>query len=230
MSFWGAPWGDCGPWGTGSCVDEACEFADTRVLVQFKPKTEAHHRFRDLICIIAEEFAQIREVMGQVALAFDVSSAVGDQLDKIGAVVGLPRKGYTDDRYRTFLEIQIDLLLSARREDANWTGTGNNILDIVRKFVGPSPQPVQIQNIPPYSYTLSTPDLPESEVELLKTFICRATYEGVLGYIYFEISDGGVWGSVHGPVPDEALYGSVHGPVVGEGLYGHVDTIGNDNC
>ena len=230
MSFWGAPWGDCGPWGTGSCADEACEFADTRVLVQFKPKTEDHHRFRDLICIVAELFAEIRDVLGEILLAFDVSTAVGDQLDKIGAVVGLPRQGYPDARYRTLLEIQIDLLLSARRGEANWTGTGNNILSIARKFIGPTATPVVLQNLPPYSYLLSNPVLTPAEVEVLKVFICRATYAGVLGLVYFEIGAGGLYGSVHGPVLGEGIYGSVHGVVPGAAEYGHVVAIGTDNC
>ena len=105
-----------------------------------------------------------------------------------------------------------------------------NILSIARKFIGPTATPVVLQNLPPYSYLLSNPVLTPADVEVLKVFICRATYAGVLGLVYFEIGAGGLYGSVHGPVVGDGIYGSVHGVVPGAAEYGHVVAIGTDNC
>jgi len=231
MATWGtgAPWGTCNPWGTAGCEDTICEEASQRVLMQIKTPAQTQHNFHDLVCVMVEPLGHIRSVLQQMVAAFDLSSAVGDQLDKLGSVMGLPRQGYTDTRYRTFLEIQRDLLLSVQREGANWTGTANNILTIARTFVGPGPS-IQFQNTPPYAYTLSLPTLPVDEVLLLATFICRATYGGVLGYVYFGVGAGGVYGSEHGAVVGEGIYGSVHGAVPGAATYGYVVTIGADPC
>jgi len=162
---WGELWSLCSLWGLGSGTGpkEFCALADERILIQMDD-AESNRKFRDLICIFVEGLGHFADVAQDVSLGFDVTTATGQQLDFIGAVVGLPRQGYPDARYRVFLEIQIDLILSAIREDANWTGTHNNILKIARTFVGPLAPPITLSNLPPYSFSLDVPGLVLSEL------------------------------------------------------------------
>lgn len=163
--------------------------------MQIKTPAQAQHNFHDMICVMVEPLGVIREVMNLVKNAFDLSTAVGDQLDKIGSVMGLPRQGYPDARYRVFLEIQRDLLLSSRRGEANWTGTGNNLISIARTFVGPTVNPIILQNLPPYAYQMSVPTLTGNDGDILARFLCRASYGGVVGNLSFTTAVISVWGS-----------------------------------
>jgi hypothetical protein len=170
-------------------------------------------------------------VAESVAAAFDVDSAVGEQLDFIGGVVGLPRQGFSDARYRVFLNIQIDLLLSANREGANWTGTGNNILKIVRTFIGPGVDPIVLTNFPPYSFLLSIPGITLSELEILINFLCVALYAGVLGQTVFVLGPDSLWDSDSvGPIVDGGIWCSASVPVVPCAVWGFTVPIGTQPC
>lgn len=205
---WGLPWGSGSLWGllTGPGPEEFCELAQDRVLIQMDD-APSNRKFRDLICILVEGLGEYRDVALDVAAAFDLDAAIGVQLDAIGAVVGLPRQGYPDDRYRTFLRIQIDLLLGGNREGGNWTGTHNNILSIVRTFIGPGPDPIILTNYAPYSFTLSIPGLDPAEIPILRRFLCIALYAAVLGQSIFTVADNSLWDSESvGPIPNGGIW------------------------
>lgn len=170
------------------------QLADLRVLVQMDDQL-ANRKFRELMIDFAEGAEDYKLVAEQVASGFDLPIAVGAQLDAIGRVVGLTREGFTDTRYRTFLEIQILLLLSAARDDANWTGTIQNIVTICRTFIGPTALPVRLTNAPPYSYEVDVPGLVLSEADLLARFLKTATYAGVLGYMVILLASDSLWAS-----------------------------------
>lgn len=232
MSLWGLDpgWGACQLWGVGTCQDEICKLGDERVLVQMDD-APANRKFRDLICIFLEGLGHYADVAESVAAAFDVDSAVGEQLDFIGGVVGLPRQGFSDARYRVFLNIQIDLLLSANREGANWTGTGNNILKIVRTFIGPGVDPIVLTNFPPYSFLLSIPGITLSELEILINFLCVALYAGVLGQTVFVLGPDSLWDSDSvGPIVDGGIWCSASVPVVPCAVWGFTVPIGTQPC
>jgi hypothetical protein len=130
----------------------------------------AVRKFRELVCIMVEPKGTFEDVMVEVRDAFELQTAVGDQLDKLGSIVGLPRQGFADDRYRDFLNIQVALLLSYERDGADWTGTVNNVLTICRTFVGAGPV-ITLLNTPPYAFTLTIPGLVTSEVPILMGFL-----------------------------------------------------------
>jgi hypothetical protein len=227
---WGikAKWGVNTHWGIDKDPNEVefCEKADERVLVQMDD-TVGNRKFRDFICELVGPLGHYASVAEDVEGAFDIDTAVGIQLDMIGAVIGLPRQGFSDLRYRVFLNIQVDLILSAMRNEANWTGTHNNILRICRTFIGDTePLPVLLSNIPPYSFVLSVPNVAGSELDLLIRFVCIALYAGVLGQVMTTLADDSLWASTHGAVVDEAIFCSVHGAVADCGTWGTTKPIG----
>ncbi len=170
---WGltALWGIESLWGIepGAGEVEYCALADKRVLIQMGTET-GNRNFRDYICISVEPMGEFQDVAEDVASAFVIDTAVGVQLDMIGAVIGLPRQGFSDSRYKDFLNIQVELILSHQREEANWTGTVNNVLTITRTFVGVGPV-ITLTNVPPYAFTMTIPGLVASEVPVLMGFL-----------------------------------------------------------
>lgn len=229
MSTWGTAWGLGAPWGApapGSAW--AVALAEDRVLVQH-PDQPGTRRFRDWIGSFASGLGDYLDVCDDVEAGFDLDFAVGAQLDAIGSVVGLPRSGFADLRYRSFLRIQILLLISAADERANWIGTHNNLLSIARQFIGPaSGDPIVLYSAAPYSYLLSVPDVDTLlEMRLLARFLSRATWAAVLGQVVWILGPDSRWGSVHGAVAGSGLYGSVHGAVAGSATYGGTVLIGD---
>lgn len=234
MSIWGtgSPWGLLAPWGAPAGQDFACELVEERVLVQH-PDQVGERQFRDWLCAFAQQAGEYLDVADDTRDGFNLLTAIGEQLDLIGGVVGLPRSGFDDDRYRTLLQIQIQLLIGARNSNPNWVGTINNLLQICRTFIGTGvPDPVVLLNTPPYSYTLSVPGVTIAELDLLITFICKATWAGVLGYVIILPTGGGanLWGSTHGAVVNSGIWCSTHGAVAGCALWSHVVTIGDEPC
>lgn len=49
-----------------------------------------------------------------IRAAFDVTTATGDRLDRLGSILQLARNGADDDRYRVLLQIQIQLVLASQ--------------------------------------------------------------------------------------------------------------------
>ena len=225
MSAWGFAWGSLSPWGGADPGPaEMCALSDSRILVQMDD-TPGTRNFRDFMCLLMGPFGHVLDVFADMEKAFDVETAVGDQLDKIGSWLDLPRQGFPDHRYRTFLKIQRNLIRGAATDQVNWTGTHNNVLTICRTFIGPVPSPITLTNIGPYGFTLNVPGVAPAEVPILAGFVCKSLYAGVFGFMVFA-SDDKVFGSVHGPVAGEGIFGSVHGPVAGAALFGHVEGVG----
>jgi len=229
---WGGSWGLASPWGNPHPgYDKYCALADDRVLVQMDDTT-GNRKFRDLICVLVEQKGLFEDVALEVEGAFGLEGAQGEQLDIIGRVVDLPRFGFTDNRYRTFLEIQIYLILSARQNGANWTGTHNNILNICRKFIGPGVvDPIVLLNFSPYSFLLSVPGVTLEELDLLITFICRALYAAVMGQVLVIVAPDSLWDSDSvGPIPEGGIWGSASIVVDPSSIWGFSIPIGKKPC
>lgn len=205
--------------GSGDGPELFCEHADDRLLVQFTgPNLPA------LLCDLVSGLGVFADVATEIASAFDLETAIGDQLDKIGAILVLARNDFSDDRYRTFLEIVRDSILSSRREDGEFPGTHPNLLRMVRTFIGPGPDPIVLRNYLPYSFTLSVPGVDPAETLLLISLIRLSLWAGVYGQIYIEGS--GVWDSVSvGPLPGGGIWGSESVAVPGASVWGYTYTI-----
>lgn len=209
--------------------------ARNRPLIQMND-AQGNRKFREFLDVLSQPLQTFEDVDLEVMAAFDLDTAEGDQLDKIGSILGLPRSGFSDTRYRTFLQIQVDIYTSiwADRADGttalNWTGTHNGVLRIVRKFIGPTPgEDIKLSTTPPYSFFLDLPDsilpLPLEEYYLLFGFIRQALYAAVLGLAIVPL-DASVWGSVSGAVANAGVWASASGPVVGSSVWAGI--IGTD--
>lgn len=72
-------------------------------------------------------------VIEDIRAAFELETAVGDRLDRIGGIVQLAREsGQTDDAYRLLLLVQIELILSS-------TGRPGSLMRIVELISGAPP-------------------------------------------------------------------------------------------
>lgn len=217
MAKWGHPWGLCNPWGvlSGPCVDLLCELSEQRILVQMDDQT-GNRKFRDLMCIFVDPFGEYADVANDVGLGFNLETAVGQQLDFIGAVIDLQRSGFDDDFYRTILRIQAEILRG--QTDGDWTGSVNAILTMVRTFIGPAViTPIEYVLVPPYSFQLIIPAvLTPTEIKVLFRLICRAIYAAVLGFLEFVFPGDNLWDSDPGGVVAQGgIWCSAHGPTVG---------------
>jgi len=228
----GSPWGIGSLWGlgTGPGPQEFCDLAQQRVLVQMDDQT-GNRDFRDLVCEFVKPLGNYRDVVNQIiADAFNLDTTTGVGLDAIGELVGLPREGEADARYRDLLRIQIELILSQGREGAEWTGTSENIIRICRLFIGETPgQSVVLINTPPYDFSVSVPTLTLATADRLFRFLCKALYAGVLGNVKFDLQPNSRWDSVSVPVAQGGVFCSVSVPVPGCAQFGTVRTIGTCN-
>ena len=213
-------------------TDYDIQMARVRPLIQMKD-AEGNRAFREFLGVLSNPLQNFEDVSLEVLSAFDVDTAEGDQLDKIGSILDLPRSGFSDDRYRTFIKIQIDIYQSiwAERDGVsgqNWTGTHNGLLRIIRLFIGPTPgENIKISTTPPYSFFLELPPsvlpLPLDEYYLLFRFIRQAIYAAVLGLVEVAF-DATVWASAAGAVVNPGVWGSAAGVVLGASLWAGVIT------
>lgn len=200
-----------------------CDLILCRMLIQMDRDPGARD-FYDFMCALSEEAARMFDVCLVMQSAFDIESAIGDQLDIIGSIVGIPRREFSDYDYRIYIRIQTELLLSGIREDAEWTGTVPNILRIVRTFIDTDAGTITYTGAPPYSFQLSLPSaLTQEQIELLMSFISTAIYAGVLGFVQFALS-ADVWGSDAVAVPNVGTWGSASVVVAGASIWDFVIT------
>lgn len=223
--FWGKPWGSTSLWGlTGSTPAEICDGMDAD-LQSYVPLNSTTKK---LFCaIMSAQLGLQSEVLQEILAAFVREDATGDRLDKIGAIVGLPRRGYSDDRYRLFLAIQSELLLAAQSEEKGRTGSCENILKICRTFIGDAvADPVVLLNLPPLGLVLSVPGVTIGEANLLASFISTAVDGAVYGLIIFSTSSGSAWGSRSVTVATGGTWGSRSVAVAGASTWGYAIPIG----
>lgn len=179
MSGWGtgSAWGLGSPWGAvPSGASFGCATAQTGILAQ-----SAGGDFSGWICAFASEAGAQLDGIASIAAAFALDTAVGVQLDVLGSLLGLPRSGFPDDRYRTFLGIQRDIV-SGRA-----SGSTASVLEICRAFIGPgSGAPIVCKTTPPYAFAITVPDIASFiDMEILASFLRKAIYLGVLGQAVF---------------------------------------------
>jgi len=217
MAGWGTPWGLPFPWGApiGKFERQDCETAGCRVLMQHRGLSTEN--LIGLACIIGRLWGNVRDVAEEVRLSFDLDTAVGDQLDILGETVGLPRNGYDDTTYRKLINIQILLILRS-------TGSPENIISIIRTYLGVTANPVLIFTSGPKDFAVSASDMTEPDWEILIPFIRKALASEVRGTVAAAGVGGLVWDSLSaGPViPDTGNWDSqsAGAPIADTGVWG----------
>lgn len=195
------------------------DIVDDRILSWVNAEA-GYKKLQDLITALAEPIGELIDILTTIQSSFILDTAVGDQLDKLGAIVGLARSGTDDASYRVSLSIQIEIIQSRLREvngvDGNWTGTVNNILRIVQLFTGGNN--ADYAPVYPYSFKLLVPGgLTALQITELFQLIRRALYAGVLGYTIFLLPGNNLWAYANdkgggvgewdpGAVPGEGLW------------------------
>lgn len=120
---------------------------------------------RALCSLLGQRFDDFRAAADDVLAAFDLDTAVGAQLDVIGRVVDLPRLGDSDDDYRLALRVW-GLCLASH-------GYAEEILAIVREFIGPLPTLVLVP-LPPMAFRLEVNALALDDLARLLVFVRAA--------------------------------------------------------
>lgn len=223
MAVWGSKWGLGFPWGSGPSgpLELAdCQTAQDRVLMQHRGLSTEN--LLKLACIVGRVWGNVRDEAVDVRNAFDLDTAVGDQLDKIGRLVNLPRNSLDDTDYRRFINIQIQLILQS-------TGSGPNIIAIIRTYLGPTANPVVFISAPPYQFSISALDMAEADWDILVPFMRKALVAGVLGIAVAGLPGSSVLGSdTAGPaIPGTSVLGSdtAGAPIAGTSVLGFVIII-----
>lgn len=101
-------------------------------------------RMKGLIRVLVTPFKEALSELEKLHHGHYIQHAADDTLDVIGAIVGQPRNGMTDDDYRPWLKVAICFNNSA--------GTTEDILNIIG-ILYKGPAPVKIQEYPPNAVT-----------------------------------------------------------------------------
>lgn len=222
MALWGAPWGLQATWGLPPAPGPValCELVEGRVLVQMDDDP-TNRKFRDMLCDMVFDAGLFGDVAAEVKAVFDLATTQGVHLDTIGSIVRFARQGVGDNDYRRFLQIQIELLISSARDEAEWTGTHANIITICRKFIGTGvPGKILLINMPPSSILLSVPGITIPDMDILLGFIRIALYAGVDGFALIGLTSASLWDSLSAvSVTNAGTWGSLSVPVPGASLW-----------
>lgn len=96
------------------------------------PPNQATRKLEKLLYCWVEEAQELDAAAFEVLTETTLDTAVGAQLDGLGQIIGIERRGASDDRYRCCLKAQISINLAS--------GTIPEILHIVGLVVGPDIQ------------------------------------------------------------------------------------------
>ena len=161
-------WGS-GTWGSmywGAPGDFASAMA--RRLLMF---VQGDPTFRGLTLALANRTELLLTAARTVANAFDLDTAVGAQLDRIGGIVQRPRFGLDDDRYRSLLRAHIDLILSS-------SGGAETLLAVFLAWTGA--QATEYQEHYPAQFTIGG-FVEIEEVAFLRSLLQQAKGWGMVG-------------------------------------------------
>lgn len=102
----------------------------TKELLYSQYKGDRSPNLQAVIDAFSKPQNEIEQVLSDLYTQLDLDSAIGEQLDGLGQIIGLPRNGLNDDDYRTALKFKIqlnksfgqpELLISALRFFTNST-------------------------------------------------------------------------------------------------------------
>jgi hypothetical protein len=118
------------------------------LLEQYKWRTDTTpSRITNMISMLASEMNLVEDAIQELLTAFDMATAIGVQLDMLGAIFGAPlRNGATDSAYR--ITVQTAALKAT-------SGTPEQLIAAIRGVVG-GVSPIRLLEVQPakvYAYT-----------------------------------------------------------------------------
>lgn len=169
-----------------------------------KPITEG------LLASYMKEVQELENVLFQIKFYFLIDNAVGDQLDKLGDLVGIARGGVDDDDYYREL-IRWQILVNRSR------GTSGDMLRIVHAFLGNTGEDFDWE----YSewdwanFRVEVYQLPAVKAKALKRAMKKARAAGTSGDLFTMSEDEEdrrfIFGSIYGAATGERGYATTAG-------------------
>jgi hypothetical protein len=161
-------------------VTDHVDAAVSRLIEQYRDKP----LFRKLVEITGARAQILEDALWQLFTERSVETAVGEQLDMLGRVVGQPRQSFADDDYRLHIRARVKLNRSS--------GTVPELLEIFRLV---TPGGTTLKFVPrfPAGFRLSlgVTGFTSAQILLLLNFLRAARA-------------GGVWGTLHWITTTEA--------------------------
>lgn len=196
MAYWGsgAPWGSGDPWGAPGELTAAML---TRLLMFVRHDPT----FVSLVNTFSTRTELMRDAARTVIAAFDLDTAVGVQLDTIGAIVQRPRYGLADARYRALIKAHIDLILSS-------TAGAETLLAVVLAITGVT-APTYTEHYPAQFRIGAIVD--PADVSLLRSLLRQAKGWGIWSSLIAYPEDADATGGVllGDLVADEGVWSTV---------------------
>lgn len=153
-------------------------------------------RFVGIVNALATRTERMIAACIAIREAFDLDTAEGVQLDRIGGIVQLPRFGYSDARYRALLRVQIDILLSS-------TSGAETLLRVFEAITG-SPAAEYLEHYPAQFMIGGYVD--PADVSTVRDFLRRAKGWGIYGGL-----------AVYPAEESDLVEGTLLGDVIGSG-------------
>jgi len=103
-------------------ITDYCDRAEDRLIEQFEDK----QNIKDYLCALIGPLQNLEIVFGDLLTQRRLDVATGDQLDGLGDIVGIERRGLLDNAYRQIIRFQIGINFS--------NGEAETLIDLT-KFV-----------------------------------------------------------------------------------------------
>ncbi len=140
----------------------------------------------DLLSILLVPFQEVESVFQQLLTECDVNTAVGAQLDVVGALVGCRRRGLADDVYRRHIRATVSVNKSS--------GTIDQLIGIARLIVFDDSVDVDFQNVGTAAYNMILLGaVPTDTASSVATLSQRATSAGVRGIVQYGTGPTSGW-------------------------------------
>ena len=169
-----------------------------RLWYQFQGQTE----WTRLLGLVGEVFGLAEHGLGSVSEARSLSTAEGDVLDAIGAIVNRSRSGLSDDLYRLAIRAEAGSIFAS--------GTIPEILELTRSLVGDA---VRVRELFPATILIKCPDVADDVFLVLLEIVADVPAAGVGALLStWTDADVGGYASTTGTTTREAgRYGSTTG-------------------
>lgn len=187
-------------------IETHAEDAVARLIAQFKEKP----RIEALLMAFAAEYQSLEDSIFSLPADRALATAVGEQLDLFGTIVGELRRGRNDDDYR--------LALYARIARNTSRGTYEDLIRVFNLITG-TPASLVVDLFPASVGIFATSDI--SALDVVKILeICQSVIPGgvkLFGVGMLPVGDGTFF-AFEGPDPRIRGFGDANDPAVGGGF------------